>query len=86
MSDEPKGRWQEVEPWPEPVDGRLLLNELAQALRRVVILPKWGAEILALWIVHTYAFLAEAAVRYEAGSSLCLSFLSLAIDSGVSGG
>src|SRR2546421_2687872 len=56
MSDEPKGRWQEVEPWPEPVDGRLLLNELTQRLRRVVILPKWGGEILALWNVHTYAF------------------------------
>src|SRR5206468_3740485 len=43
-------------PWPEPVDGRTLLDELRDFLRRVVVLPMWAAEILALWIVHTYAF------------------------------
>jgi len=64
MSDEPKGKWQEVEPWPEPVEGRLLLNELTQRLRRVVILPKWGGEILALWNVHTYAFLLRRISTY----------------------
>src|SRR5258707_12399344 len=46
----------EVEPWPEPVDGKVLLDGLAQVLRRFVVLPKWAAETLALWIVHTYAF------------------------------
>ena len=65
MSDEPKGRWQEVEAWPEPVDGRLLLNELAQALRQLVILPKWAPEALALWIVHTYAFLLRRVSAYS---------------------
>src|SRR5947209_15625592 len=64
MSDEPKGRRQEVEPWPEPVEGKALLNELADVLRRVVILPKWGPEILALWIVHTYAFLLRRVSTY----------------------
>ena len=57
MGDERKDRWQEVEPWPETVDPKLLLDTLTQVLRRVVVLPKWGPEILALWIVHTYAFL-----------------------------
>ena len=47
---------QDVEPWCEPVDGALLLNEIAGILRRFVILPKWGAEALALWVVHTYGY------------------------------
>jgi len=46
----------EVEPWPEPVDGQLLLEELAGILARYVVLPPNGAEALALWSLHTYAF------------------------------
>ena len=45
-----------VEPWPEPVDGQILLDELVQLLQLFVVLPKWAPEALALWIVHTYAF------------------------------
>jgi hypothetical protein len=45
-----------AEPWPEPVDGRALLDELAQLLRRFVVLPPTADTTLALWIVHTYAF------------------------------
>src|SRR5436309_10515364 len=45
-----------VEPWPEPVDGRVLLDELCQVLKRYVVLPERAVETLALWIVHTYAF------------------------------
>ena len=41
-----------VEPWPEAVDGRVLLDELKAALERFVVLPKWAAETLALWVVH----------------------------------
>jgi hypothetical protein len=43
-------------PWPEPVDGSALLDELARILTRRVVLPKWAAETLALWVLHTYAF------------------------------
>jgi hypothetical protein len=46
----------EVEPWPEPVDGAALLNELRQVFVRFVVLPRWSAEALALWTLHTYAF------------------------------
>jgi len=46
----------EVEPWPEAVSGAILLDELERLLRRFVVLPGWGAETLALWILHTYAF------------------------------
>src|SRR6266436_3073330 len=46
----------DVEPWPEPVDGNMLLTRLSEALGRFVLLPKWGRETLALWVMHTYAF------------------------------
>src|SRR5438105_120309 len=42
--------------WPQPVDGKLLLDELVRVLTRFVILPKWAPETLALWTLHTYAF------------------------------
>ena len=48
--------FEHVEPWPEPVDGGVLLDELAQVMRRFVVLPKHAAEALALWTLHTYAF------------------------------
>ena len=44
------------EPWPHPVDVKSLLAALVQILKRLVVLPKWAAETLALWILHTYAF------------------------------
>lgn len=44
------------EPWPDPVDGALLLDELAQVIRRFVVLPTHAAEICALWILHTFVF------------------------------
>jgi hypothetical protein len=47
---------EEVEPWTEPVDGTALLNELQQLIERFVVLPKWGVEAAALWVVHTHAF------------------------------
>src|SRR5215475_13989732 len=45
-----------VQPWSEPVDGKALLDELERVLKCYVVLPKWAAETLALWCVHTYAF------------------------------
>jgi hypothetical protein len=45
-----------VEPWPEPVDGKRLLDELESLIARFAVLPKWAAPTLALWVVHTYAF------------------------------
>ena len=55
---------QDVEPWPEPVDGRVLLDELKSWLVLFVVLPKWAAEILALWILHTFAFLLRDTSTY----------------------
>jgi hypothetical protein len=43
-------------PWPEPVDGKGLLDEIRHLLICLVVMPRWAAEILALWVVHTFAF------------------------------
>jgi hypothetical protein len=45
----------EVEPWPEDVDGAVLLDELVTAFKRYLALPGGAAEAMALWVVHTYA-------------------------------
>jgi hypothetical protein len=38
------------------VEGHVLLDNLAQTLRRFAVLPQWAPETLALWVLHTYAF------------------------------
>lgn len=42
--------------WPDPVNGKQLLDSIVQILKRFVVLPPWAPETIALWIVHTYAF------------------------------
>ena len=49
-------RTRDITPWEFPIDGSLLLEGLARLITRHVVLPKWGAETLALWALHTYAF------------------------------
>src|SRR3974377_832988 len=44
------------EPWPEPVDGKSLLDELAAIFQRFVVLPSHAEIALALGTLHTYAF------------------------------
>jgi len=46
----------EAVPWPQAVDGAVLLDEMERLFNRFVVLPKWAAETLALWTLHTYAF------------------------------
>ena len=43
-----------VEPWPEPVNGCVLLVELVAALRRYVVINSLQAVAVALWIVFTF--------------------------------
>jgi hypothetical protein len=45
-----------VEPWPEEVDGAVLLNGLRQQFTRYVVLPAHAATALALWVLHTWVF------------------------------
>jgi len=44
----------DAEPWGEPVDGAELLDELADAVRRYLVIPTGGAETVALWVVHAH--------------------------------
>ncbi len=46
----------EPEPWHEPVDGAVLLDELAAVILRHIVMAKSMANAIALWIVHTYVF------------------------------
>jgi hypothetical protein len=43
-------------PWPKPVNGKLLLDELATVFAKFVVLPEWIPVALALWTLHTHAF------------------------------
>lgn len=44
----------EVEPWPDPVDGRQLLTDLCAIIGAHVIADPPTVRAAALWIVHTY--------------------------------
>ncbi len=49
------------EPWSDPVNGAMLLKEIAGIIRRYVVLPANAVLVLALWILHTFCFdIAEA--------------------------
>jgi hypothetical protein len=37
-----------IEPWPEPVPGDRLLDDLLTLLSRFVVFPEWAAETFAL--------------------------------------
>jgi hypothetical protein len=43
-------------PWPKPVNGKLLLDELAAVFTKFLVLPEWIPMVLALWTLHTHAF------------------------------
>ena len=49
-------RFESPEPWPEPVNGAELLDEIAATYRRYVVLPEHADIALALWTVHTYSY------------------------------
>jgi putative DNA primase/helicase len=42
------------DPWDEPVDGAMLLNDLTAFVRRFCVLPEGGYDVTALWLVMTY--------------------------------
>jgi len=46
--------FEEPEPWPEPVVGAELFDELQRFYAEHAVLPKGGAAVLTLWVVHTY--------------------------------
>lgn len=44
----------EIEPYPEPINLALLLEEISETIRRFIILDAEQADTAALWIAHTY--------------------------------
>ena len=44
----------EPEPWPDPVSGADLLDELSDNIRRHIIMSDYASDTVALWIPHTY--------------------------------
>jgi putative DNA primase/helicase len=44
----------EPEPWPEPVNGASLLDAIAANVRQHVVMFDHAADVVALWVVHTY--------------------------------
>jgi len=49
-------QFDEPEPWPEPVDGAALLDDVADTFTRYLALPTFAASTLALWTLHAYTF------------------------------
>jgi putative DNA primase/helicase len=46
----------EPEPWPDPVGGAELLDELATGILRYVVLAPYEADAVALWVLAVHAF------------------------------
>jgi hypothetical protein len=46
----------EPKPWPDPVDGTALLDELAGAIRNHVVIDLHEANAVALWVLGVHAF------------------------------
>jgi hypothetical protein len=44
----------EPEPWPEPIDGAALLNALAAAVRKHVVMSTASSHAVALWVLHSW--------------------------------
>jgi putative DNA primase/helicase len=61
-----KIEFEQIDPWPEAVDGEVLITDMIEAIRKHVILSKHQAQGVSLWIVHTYLMeVAEHAPRLQ---------------------
>jgi hypothetical protein len=77
-----------VQPWPEPVDGKLILDALAGLVRAHVVISQWARDALALCILHTYAFPLRDVTTYvgiespqkRCGKSTLLNVLSALVN------
>lgn len=46
--------FQDIEPWPSPVDPAVLLSEMSEGFRRYAVLPEYADIALTLWCVFTW--------------------------------
>ena len=73
------------EPWPDPVNGAALLDAIAGAFERYVVLPDGGAEALVLWTLHAHGHeaaqvspvLCLTSPVMECGKSTCLTIVQV---------
>ena len=71
------------DPWPDPVKGEDLLDEIRDTATNHIVLPEGGAEIIALWVLFTHChdcfdistLLACTSPTPECGKSTCLTLL-----------
>lgn len=47
---------EELEPWPEEVNGAALVSETVLTIQRYLVLPEGSAEIVAFWALHTHCY------------------------------
>src|SRR5262249_32734038 len=46
--------FEEIEPWPQPVDGAELLDDIVEAVGSHVVMAESSCIIAAVWAIHTY--------------------------------
>lgn len=76
--------FEDTKPWPDPVDGSELLEEISSILRRYCILPKFAVETICLWVLLTYVpgiaqvlpLLVFASAEMRCGKTTALSILA----------
>src|SRR5215213_6545512 len=48
--------WEDIEPWPEPVNGAELLNRVIERIELYLVLPLGAPIVMALWCLSCYLF------------------------------
>lgn len=46
----------EPSPWPEPVNGVELLDEISATIKNYMVMHESDADLVALWVIHTHIF------------------------------
>ena len=54
--NEPEPLFEEIEPWPEEVNGASILNEIEKLFFKHLVLEEYMAGIIALWVLLTYCY------------------------------
>lgn len=79
----------EMEPWPDPVDGTSVVNDLICAIRRFCVLPEHSDIVMAFWVLHAHAHdaadisptLAFTSPEKRCGKTTALSIVSALVPS-----
>ncbi|SEP71740.1 DUF3631 domain-containing protein [Nitrosomonas ureae] len=83
QSTENKTPFANTEPWPEPINPALLLDEVSATIRRFIVMDKYQADIAALWlavcwfvdVIHTAATALINAPEKSCGKTQLLTLM-----------